>query len=140
MFFQFLKFALVGVANTAVDFFILNSLMWIFKIYSGWPMFFFNVTSFSAAVINSYFLNKYWTFSNTQKERVAAQFAKFFLISVVGATVNSSIVYFGTTFLTPAFGLSSVFWANGVKAVAVIASLIWNFAGYKRWVFTTNNK
>ena len=132
--FQFIKFAAVGVLNTAIDFGILNLLMWGFGIYKGSWIFLFNVISFSAAAANSYFINKYWTFGELSKIR-AGQFVKFFIISVVGALINSGIVFAITTFIPPAFGLGEGLWANLAKLVATAVAWIWNFTMYKFVVF-----
>lgn len=131
---QFCKFAIVGVINTLVDFTVLNFLIWLFKIYSGWQILFLNSISFACAVINSYFLNRYWTFSE-EKEKVFFKFVNFFLISLIGVLINSGIVYLGTIFLNPGFDFSAVIWINIVKFFAVAVSLIWNFIGYKIFVF-----
>lgn len=133
--FQFIKFAVIGVINTLIDFTILNFLIWLFKIYSGIGIFFLNFISFACAVINSYFLNKYWTFLDFGHKDFKVQFLKFFLISVGGIIINSGIVYFGTTFIEPQFAASVHLWVNGVKIAATAASLIWNFIGYKIFVF-----
>lgn len=132
---QFIKFAIVGVINTFVDFLVLNFLMWLTKIYSGWSIILLNSISFTCAVINSYFLNKHWTFAEAKDNKKSLQFIRFFLVSVGGILINNGIVYFGTTFVKPIFNFSPHLWANGVKVTAVLASLIWNFVGYKIWVF-----
>lgn len=132
---QIVKFGIVGVSNTVVDFAVLNFLMWVFKINSGTWMIVFNVAAFSLAVINSYIWNRYWTFKMKSREEVPEEFMKFLLISVVGVFINSGIVYSGTTFLTPLFGLSAGLWANGIKLMATGVAMIWNFIGYKLWAF-----
>lgn len=133
-FFQFIKFATVGVLNTAIDFGILNLLMWGSGIYKGSWIFLFNTLSFSVAAANSYFFNKYWTFGELSKIR-AGQFAKFFIISVGGALINSGIVFAVTTFIPPAFGLGEELWANLAKIIATAIAWIWNFTMYKYIVF-----
>lgn len=132
---QIIKFGIVGVSNTVVDFAILNFLMWAFKINSGPWIIVFNVTAFSAAVINSYVWNRFWTFKIKSRQEMPEEFAKFMLISVVGVFINSGIVYGGTTFFTPLFGLSAGLWANGVKLIATGVAMVWNFIGYKLWAF-----
>lgn len=131
---QFSKFVAVGFLNTAVDFIVLNILMKIFKTYKGGKIFFLNVISFSVATINSYFWNKYWTFQDKSSD-AAAQFSAFLLVSVCGAGINSLIVYLVTTKVGPRFGLSEKLWANFAKVLATGVSLIWNFIGYKIFVF-----
>ncbi|MFI5206058.1 MAG: GtrA family protein, partial [Candidatus Paceibacterales bacterium] len=94
---QVAKFAQVGVLNTAVDFGILNILIGITQITSGTGIIFMNVTSFSTALINSYFWNKTWVFSETKK----STFVAFVIVTVIGLSLNTAIVYGLTTYVPP---------------------------------------
>lgn len=132
---QFSKFFVVGILNTGIDFLILNSLMWFTHIYSGTSIIIFGTISFSVAVANSYFLNKYWTFEDKTAVKDPAQFAKFFTVSVIGWLLNTAILFSITTYIHPILGLSAALWANFAKVVATGVVLAWNFAGYKLFVF-----
>ncbi|PIV31949.1 hypothetical protein COS33_00510 [Candidatus Wolfebacteria bacterium CG02_land_8_20_14_3_00_37_12] len=133
---QISKFVIVGVINTGIDFAVLNALLFSTKIYSGRWLILFNSISFSAAVINSYFLNKYWTFkSQNVEDSKAKQFSQFLIISVIGISINDAIVYGLATFTSPLFGLSAQMWTNVAKLFATAASMVWNFIGYKFIVF-----
>lgn len=134
---QFLKFAAVGVVNTTIDFAVLNLLMFLTGVYSGRWIILFNSISFTAAVINSYFLNKYWTFKKEGGEtgQITREFSQFFVVSIIGLLLNSGIVYGISTFIPALFGLSSALWANFSKILATAVSMIWNFVGYKFIVF-----
>ncbi|MDP3057703.1 MAG: GtrA family protein [bacterium] len=134
-FMQFGKFFIVGILNTGLDFAVLNFLMWMTQTYKGPSMVIFGTISFAVAVTNSYFLNKYWTFGDKSKEQVPQQFIKFLAVAVIGLVLSNSIIYFITTLVNPIFGLSPVLWANFAKAVATGVVLVWNFAGYKLFVF-----
>ncbi len=131
---QFSKFIVIGFMNTAIDFAILNFLMWWTGIYSGASIILLNIISFSIAVFNSYFWNKYWTFRDLDKIE-AKEFSQFILVTLIGLAINSSIVYGITTLISPMFGISPELWANLAKAAATGFSLIWNFIGYKFIVF-----
>lgn len=135
LFLQFGKFFVVGILNTGLDFLVLNLLMWITQTYKGTPIVIFGTISFSVAVINSYFLNKYWTFGDQSKTQAPQQFVKFLSVAIVGLVLNNSIIYFITTLVNPIFGLSPVLWANFAKAMATGVVLAWNFVGYKLFVF-----
>jgi len=67
---QFIKFLVVGANNTALDFLILNILMKVFNIYKGWSLIFLNSLSFSIAVTNSYFINRFWTFKERADKKI----------------------------------------------------------------------
>jgi putative flippase GtrA len=143
---QFGKFIIVGVINTGIDFLVLNVEMKITGITSGGAIFVLNAISFSVATVNSYFLNKFWTFQDKDGAHETAKFSQFMAVSVVGVVINSSIVYLVTSFLSPFLGIGAIlaflsgkninqFWANFAKLAATGISLIWNFIGYKLWVF-----
>jgi putative flippase GtrA len=131
---QLIKFSMVGFANTAVDFGILNLLMAMTGITSGKNIFFLNSISFVVAVTHSYFWNKFWTFK-VKKTEATKEFLQFLIVSIVGLLINGGIVYMITTWIKPMFGLTEVSWANAGKIVATVISLVWNFIGYKFIVF-----
>jgi putative flippase GtrA len=133
IFFQFAKFITVGLANTAVDFGVLNLLMWSSGVYEGKTIILFNVISFLIAAIHSYIWNKLWTFSFKGKSNVANQFLQFIIVSLVGVLINSGIVYIITTWVSSS--ASNGVLVNIAKLVATVVSLIWNFIGYKFIVF-----
>ena len=135
---QFSKFVVIGFMNTAIDFGVLNLLMWQTGIYKGQWIILLNAIAFAVAVINSYIWNKHWTFRAKEADEpgeVAKEFSQFIMVTLVGLAINSSIVYGVTTFIPPFFGLSPELWANLAKAAATGFSLIWNFIGYKFIVF-----
>jgi putative flippase GtrA len=131
---QFSRFVVIGVMNTAIDFSVLNLLMWWTGIYAGKWIFLLNAASFFVAVINSYFWNKYWTFKDRDEIKVN-EFSQFIMVTLIGLAINSGIVYGITTFIPPVYGLSKELWANLAKVVATGLSLAWNFIGYKFIVF-----
>lgn len=132
---QFLRFAIIGLINTGVDFLILNLLIWATGIKEGNGLIPLNIISFTIAVINSYILNKRWAFKDQTQGETAKKFTNFLIISVIGALINTAIVRFGSTNVEPMFGLSQVMWVNVAKVVATGVSLVWNFVGYKLLVF-----
>ena len=129
--YQFAKFALVGVLNTAIDFGILNFLIFITGITSGLSIIPLNAVSFSTAVVNSFFWNKKLVF----QARKDANFLTFFVITLIGLAINSGIVYVITTYVPPTFVDSQKLWANLAKVLATGISLVWNFTGYRLIVF-----
>ncbi len=133
---QFSKFIIVGGVNTGIDFLVLNILIYITGITAGIELFVLNSISFSVAVVNSYFMNKRWTFQDkTRAAQDPIKFSQFFAVSVVGIIINGLVLTGITTGITPLFGLSAVLWANIAKLMATGISLIWNFVGYKFFVF-----
>jgi len=135
---QLVKFGMVGFANTAVDFGILNLLMAMTGITSGKNIFLLNSISFVVAVTHSYFWNKFWTF-RVKKTEATKEFLQFLIVSIVGLLINGAIVYMITTWIKPMFGMGEVSWANAGKIAATVISLVWNFIGYKFIVFKKKN-
>ncbi len=136
---QLAKYGLVGISNTLLDFSVLNLLSYAFHIYSGSSLILINVFSFLAANINSYFWNKYWTFQS-QSKKVAGEFLRFLIVSIIGFLLNSIILWFFTTIMEPSLGLSPQIWENIAKLIATGGYIIWNFIGYKLIVFKGNTE
>ena len=132
--FQLFKFMLVGSLNTFIDFSVLNLLMLIFNIASGWFYTLFKAVSFTLAVVNSYFFNKFWTFQKFGKPK-AGEFVKFYLITIIGLLINVSVASFIVNIIGPQFGLSKIIWANIGAFIAVLVAFLWNFFGSKIIVF-----
>lgn len=127
------KFATVGFLNTAIDFGILNLLSSATGITTGLSLGGINVPAVMAALTNSYFWNKFWVFKAGEGS-TASDLPKFIAVSVGAILVNSGIVALGTEFPAPA-GLSPELWLNATKVLATAASFLWNFVGYKIFVF-----
>lgn len=132
-FVQIAKFAAVGVLNTAIDFGILNILSLITGITEGFKLGGVNVPGVAVAVLNSYLWNKHWVFPDGSRTPVASDLPKFVGVSVVGLLINSGMVAFFT--LSTPFGFEKEVWLNIVKIGATALSLVWNFLGYKFFVF-----
>lgn len=128
---QLSKFVTVGFSNTAIDFGIFNSLIFITGITRGIGIVPLAATSFSIAILNSFFWNRRWVFEKPQ----GASFITFVAVTLIGLAINSSIVYLTTTHIPPIFMTSAELWANFAKALATIVSMVWNFLGYKLIVF-----
>ncbi|MBI2054876.1 MAG: GtrA family protein [Candidatus Sungbacteria bacterium] len=131
---QAVKFGIVGVLNTTLDFGVLNILILATGFEKGLPLAILNVGSFAAAVTNSYFWNRRWVFGGASGNEVA-KFAEFIVVSLVGAIISSAMVGSITQYFTPPLGLSGAQWANVAKAAAVLFAMVWNFLGYKFVVF-----
>lgn len=133
--FQLAKFVLVGALNTFVDLGILNLLMFIFAISTGWFYSMFKATSFICSVINSYFWNKFWTYEHKETRVGGKEFGKFFSVAGTGFLLNVGIASLVVNLIGPQFGISPEIWANIGAFVAIICVFMWNFLGYKFFVF-----
>ena len=84
-------FCIVGVINTAVDIIVLNGLIFLTGTGHSGPLFtFYKTVSFAAALLNSYYMNAKWTFSEESRggRPSVAQGAQFIVISILSSIVN----------------------------------------------------
>lgn len=137
-FFQFSKFVITGFMNAAIDFGILNLLIYLSGISAGVGFIVFKGVSFIIANINSYVWNRGWVFKRDQTSTppmTQKEYAQFLLVSVVGISINVGAATLVVNGVGPQFGLGGKAWANVGAAAGSAAGLFWNFLGYKFIVF-----
>ena len=132
--YQFGKFAAVGALNTTIDIGILNLFVILTNISTGIPFGLFKAASFFIASINSYFWNKFWSFTSGLPV-TPSEYIRFLIFTVAGAIINVSIASFLVNFISAPVGISVRMWGNLSAIFAVLVSLVWNFFSYKRFVF-----
>ncbi|CEA16848.1 putative membrane protein [Fermentimonas caenicola] len=111
---KFLKFGIVGLSGTAIDFLF----TWICKEKLKWNKFISNSIGFSIAATSNYILNRIWTFESNNPE-VSREYLSFFFISSIGLALNNLFVFLFNEKLKFNFYLS--------KAFAITLVAIWNF-------------
>lgn len=118
------RFAIVGCSNTAVDFIVFTVLREFFQVNYLWCQ----VAGFILGIVNSFVLNKTWTFeSQTSKLQTSLQFSKF--IGVNGISLVVSLL---------GLKLLSGLWQIDVYMAKVIVTgvaMTINYLGYRFWVF-----
>ena len=88
MFFQFIKFCIVGGSGVFVDF----GLTWFFKEVCHINKYVANSIGFICAATSNYLLNRIWTFESHDPE-IVWQYARFIGISVMGLLINNAAIY-----------------------------------------------
>gem|GEM_PF-149882 len=132
---QMLRFALAGGLNTLVDLLILNGLLWLFPTNSSSMLLAFNSLAYSIGAINSFLLNKYWTFG--QKQRTTrAELARFTLVTMCGIAWSSAILWLASRALR-SFLFNATVWANASKLVAIAGTALISYLGMRLWVFVS---
>jgi putative flippase GtrA len=131
---QFGRFAAVGTLNTLINFGILNLLMYFTGITRGIYYSLFIAIAFVAAVTNSYFWNKFWSFQSKNGISLS-EFSRFLIITIVGLLINDGVASFLVNVLGPIDGFSAVLWANLSALAGVAAAFLWNFCGYRYIIF-----
>ncbi|MCX6797949.1 MAG: GtrA family protein [Candidatus Falkowbacteria bacterium] len=125
---QFVKFALIGVLNTLIDFclyFLLTRYIPFFS-YRSPNLYLANGLSFLSATTFSFFANRFWTFAITKKPSVT-EAGRFYIITLSGLFINSLFLYIGIKILNINDLLA--------KAIATIFYVLWNFGFLRTWVF-----
>ena len=132
---QILCFALAGGLNTLVDLLILNGLLWLFPTSSSGMLLAYNSLAYSTGAINSFLLNKYWTFG--QKRRTTrAELVRFAFITICGIAWSSLILWLASRALHP-FLFNTTVWANVSKLIAIGGTALISYLGMRLWVFVS---
>jgi putative flippase GtrA len=127
---RFLRFGLVGITGTLLDFALLTLLKEVFHL----PTLGANTLSYSAGIINNFIFNRLWTFPEARRSPIATQFAQFAVVSLVGLAINDLLV----TWLEAPLGLMFGSQERGylpAKLAATLVVLVWNFIGNRLWTF-----
>ena len=131
---QIAKFVAIGALNTFLDLGILNILIVVSGVAVGYWYTLFKSFSFIIANVNSYFWNKHWTFGVSDKTNIK-EFGSFLAVSVVGFGLNIASASLVVNVISAPQNISPERWANIGALSATVISLIWNFVGYKFFVF-----
>lgn len=120
---EFFRFCLVGAMNTGVDFAVFTLLS-----YGSMPLIAVQIVSYSCGVLNSFLMNRTWTFKRTDRSTI--QFIRFVTLSLLTMAVTYGLmIEFHNQWQWP-LPLS--------KFVATGLSLGINFVGSRLWVFSPN--
>jgi putative flippase GtrA len=117
---QLMKFGLVGAVNTGIDFTVFTLLtLW------GWPHLLAQSASFTSGVMNSYFMNRSWTFQASRDDK--GQFLKFMSMNAVLMVMTSCLLVWFSEYL------DWPLWSS--KLAATGSGVILNYIGSRKWVF-----
>jgi putative flippase GtrA len=120
---KFFKFGIVGVSGVVVDF----GITWLLKEKARLNQYVANSSGFLCAVMSNYYLNRIWTF-HSQDGAVGIQFAKFFVVALVGLGMNNALIYlFNERYKIP-------FYVS--KGIATGIVMLWNFGANYFFTFT----
>jgi putative flippase GtrA len=109
-----LRFATVGLANSAVDFAVFSALNLALAVAIV-PA---NILAYAAAACFSYFANSRWTFAGRKEQRNVWDFVRFQIVNLIGLAL-------ATTVLVILAGYMPVLLA---KLCAIAVSFIWSFS------------
>jgi len=118
---KIIRFCISGAISASIDLVLLVFCVEILK----FEVVYANVISFSAALVNGYIFNKYWTFKDSSKKHVS-QFSKFFFVSAIGLTLNTVLMI---------LLLKINMWYVFAKMVIILIVAFWNFTANNLWTF-----
>jgi putative flippase GtrA len=125
-----IRFAIVGSANTAIDF----SILFILVLF-GVDKFLGNFISTSIALSFSFFANKKFTFKTNGKSGYL-NILKFLLITIFGLWVIQPLIIFSIENIMVPTHIDKFIVLFIGKFLATIVTLIWNYLLYRKFVFT----
>jgi len=132
---QLLRFSLVGGLNTLVDLLILNGLLWLFPTTNTLSLLSYSALAFSLGAVNSFLLNKYWTFGSRQKT-TRGEVVRFVMTTLCGIGWSTIILWLASNALHP-FLVNTTVWANASKVIAIAGTALINYLGMRLWVFVS---
>jgi putative flippase GtrA len=132
---QVLRFRLVGGLNTLVDLLLLNGLLWLLPTTSSLMLLAYNSLAYSLGALNSFLLNKYWTFGKKQRT-TRRELARFTLTTLFGIGWSTSIIWLASNALHP-FLVNTTVWANASKVIAIGGTALISYLGMRLWVFVS---
>jgi putative flippase GtrA len=141
---QPLLFVFVGIANTLLDFALLNILVHVLSV----PLLIGNFISMSCAMMFSYFANRHFVFQN--KNKVGATAFKFALATFFSLYILQTLVIyiFSELWTAPSYLVGDILSIIGIKIpddvlitnvskiLATVFSATFNFIAYKYFVFS----
>jgi putative flippase GtrA len=136
-FWQFLRFCLVGGANTFIDLLILNVLLWCFPTTNALVLVIYNSFAYGGGGITSFFLNKYWTFR--QRQRTTRKVVLRFAILLACEILYSNVLVWLAGKMLQLLISNPILWGNASKLLAVAGSAILSYAGMRFWAFASRS-
>ena len=119
--FRFIKFGLTGVMNTAVDFLVFTVLSWI-----GINVYLSQTISYAAGMLNSYVVNRTWTFSSKGRF-FGSQLWRFLLANLSLLAISLLALRIGVNVLAVP--------RMAAKLLATGCTMILGFLVNRLWVF-----
>jgi len=123
----FIKYSIVGIFVTGVDFAIFSLSLYIFSM----PPVPSKVAAFLGAITVSYGFNRVWTF-RSRESLVLRQFPRFLAVSTIGLTLSALFIHL----LVIRMSVHPLI-SNGITSAIV---LTWNFLANKYWTFRIRNR
>jgi putative flippase GtrA len=129
---RFLKFGVVGVANTLITLAVFN----LVAVVLGWPAVLGNALGWAAGFANSFVWNRRWTFADRTGIDTPRSLARFAVAGLCALLASSGIILALQQIAQGMrLDLSGALVLNGIELLAISVSLGVNYALATRWAF-----
>jgi putative flippase GtrA len=122
LFVQFLKFLLVGILNTTIQYVV----FWILLSVAGINYLLASVLGYCLGMINSYVMNRRWTFAS-KNPQVLSEGMKFIAVNLLALGTNMALLFFLVSL--------EHFRPQMAQLWAIAGSVAVNFALNRIWTF-----
>lgn len=113
-FYEFIRFSITGGVSFILDYSILVLLT------DGLKIFYLTSSciSFSVSVIINYIICVKWVFKESKEKSIKSVFS-FFIISLIGLSLNQFLMWFSVEILLISYKIA--------KVIATVLSMVWNY-------------
>ncbi|MBV9689067.1 MAG: GtrA family protein [Ktedonobacteraceae bacterium] len=135
---QFLRFCLVGGANTAIDLLTLNALLWCLPTNNVLVLVLYNSVAYASGAFSSFFLNKYWTFGRGRRT-TSREVVRFVISLFLEILYSNALVWLAGEALHPLIA-NATLWGNASKLLAVAGSAVISYSCMRFWTFASGSQ
>jgi putative flippase GtrA len=135
---QLIRFGIVGGLNTVIDVLLLNVFLWIYPTNATLLVLLFNSIAYVLGAVNSFLLNKYWTFKN-YKRPTLSEILRFSLTTAIGVACSDAILW-GANLLLTRWISDTTLLTNLAKLLAIMGTVGISYLGMRLWVFVQKTK
>jgi len=136
------KFFLVGAFSAVVDIKVFQFSAWILGLIIFVSPLVSKSISFLVSTVVKYGGNKIWVFSaqggpasGWENKYLAKELLQFFTITLIGMIIDVATFYYFTKIMGPQFSMQPKIWEELSIVFSALVAALWNFLGYKFWVF-----
>lgn len=119
------RFIIVGFINLGIDLAIFAVAYYVLDLH----LIVANTIAYSLATLNSYLMNKHWTFAGRGHDTIsAAEITKFVAFNLGGLAISNVVVASLSRFIEPILA----------KIASIGLTFVWNYLTIRRFVFNAN--
>lgn len=135
---RFIRFVIVGIIGTVVDFIVFNLLLVL-----GVEEHLAQALSFTVAVFSNFTWNRLWTYPDSRSKKLSRQLGQFFVVNLLGLAIRT-VIFIGlennlTAFFAqnlPGSPISPEFLGpNLALAISIGVVMFWNYFVNRYWTY-----